>query len=322
MAAKHWSKMQERGNFLGIQILLFTHKLLGRKGLWIVLFPVVFYLFLTGKVARVASKVFLEQVNVYQDCKQPVTFKMQLTHFCSFADSALDKIDAWLGRITQRDIKYTNEHLFAELDEQNQGAIFIGSHLGNLEVCRALSQHRSSKKINVLVFTHHAVEFNKMLKKINPDVSVNLIQVTDMGPDLAILLKEKVEQGEIIVIVGDRTSTTTASRSVQVPFLGKNAPFSQGPFILAALLDCPVYFLFCLKDKKSKKYQVIFEHYSQSLKMPRRERQQALTLIITDYAQRLSYYAALYPYQWFNFYDFWKSDQQVVRDQSMENKCD
>ena len=33
MAVKHWSKMQERGNYLGIQTLLFTHKILGRKGL-------------------------------------------------------------------------------------------------------------------------------------------------------------------------------------------------------------------------------------------------------------------------------------------------
>jgi predicted LPLAT superfamily acyltransferase len=318
MGVKHWSKMQERGNYLGIQILLFSYKLLGRKGLWVILFPVVCYLFITGKVARDASKQFLQRVDNYNNNDDTVTVKRQLRHFCSFADSALDKIDAWLGRISQNDIQYTNQSLFNALYQQRQGAIFIGSHLGNLEVCRALSQHRSGPAINVLVFTHHAVEFNTMLKKINPDVAINLIQVTDMGPDLAILLKEKVEQGEIVVIVGDRTSTTTASRSVAVPFLGRDAAFSQGPFILAALLDCPVYFLFCLKDKQRNKYQVIFEHYSNSLKMPRAARQNRLTQVITDYAQRLSYYAALYPDQWFNFYDFWQHDQLVERDHSKE----
>lgn len=318
MAVKHWSKMQERGNYLGIQTLLFTHKILGRKGLWLILFPVVVYLFITGRIARAASKQFLQQVNLYTGTGQSVTLRQQLKHFCSFADSAFDKIDGWLGRISLSDIEYTNEHLFSQLNEQRQGAIFIGSHLGNLEVCRALSQHRSGKVINVLVFTHHAVEFNKMLKKINPNVAVNLIQVTDLGPGLAILLKEKIEQGEIIVIVGDRTSTTTAARSVQVPFLDKPAPFSQGPFILAALLDCPVYFLFCLKDQQSSKYHVIFEQYSNSLKMPRTQRQAILNQVITDYAQRLGHYAAQYPYQWFNFYDFWQNDQQVARDQAKE----
>ncbi|ASM56117.1 acyltransferase [Pseudoalteromonas nigrifaciens] len=318
MAVKHWSKMQERGNYLGIQTLLFTHKILGRKGLWLILFPVVVYLFITGRIARAASKQFLQQVNLYTGTGQSVTLRQQLKHFCSFADSAFDKIDGWLGRISLSDIEYTNEHLFSQLNEQRQGAIFIGSHLGNLEVCRALSQHRSGKVINVLVFTHHAVEFNKMLKKINPNVAVNLIQVTDLGPGLAILLKEKIEQGEIIVIVGDRTSTTTAARSVQVPFLDKPAPFSQGPFILAALLDCPVYFLFCLKDQQSSKYHVIFEQYSNSLKMPRTQRHAILNQVITDYAQRLGHYAAQYPYQWFNFYDFWQNDQQVARDQAKE----
>ena len=173
-----------------------------------------------------------------------------------------------------------------------------------------------------MVFTHHAVEFNKLLKSINPDVGINLIQVTDLGPDMAIMLKDKVEQGEIVVIVGDRTSTTTAGRVVEADFLGKPAPFSQGPFILAALLDCPVFHLFCLKDKLAggkRVYRVVFEKYADKLALPRKTRQQTLQKIVSDYAQRLSYYAAAYPYQWFNFYDFWQNDEQVSRDQNKEN---
>lgn len=322
MAAKHWSKMQERGNRLGMQILLFSYRILGRKGLWIILFPVVFYLFLTGKTARRASYAFLTQVRKVNGNDKVVTWRDSFRHFRCFADSAFDKIDAWLARIPQSNISYTNEALFIELDQHAQGAIFIGSHLGNLEVCRALSQHRSSKVINVLVFTHHAVEFNKLLKSINPDVAINLIQVTDLGPDMAIMLKDKVEQGEIVVIVGDRTSTTTAGRVIEADFLEKPAPFSQGPFILAALLDCPVFHLFCLKDKTADGkvfYRVIFEKYADKLVLPRKTRQQTLHKIVSDYAQRLSYYAAAYPYQWFNFYDFWQNDEHVSRDQNKEN---
>lgn len=318
MAVKHWSKMQERGNQLGMQILLLSYRLLGRKGLWLVLFPVLLYLFITGKTARIASLQFLTQVNHFNGSNKEASWRDSFRHFRSFANSAFDKIDAWLGRIKQSDIVYTNEALYKQLDEQCQGAVFIGSHLGNLEVCRALSQHRSSKRINVLVFTHHAVEFNKILKRTNPAVSVNLIQVTDLGPDIAILLKEKVEQGEIVVIVGDRTSSTSAGRVIECDFLGKPAPFSQGPFILAALLDCPVFFLFCLKDQSEQKglfYRVVFEKYADKLVLPRKTRQHALQLIISDYAARLAHYTALYPYQWFNFYDFWQNDHTVIRDQ-------
>ena len=95
-------------------------------------------------------------------------------------------------------------------------------------MCRALSQGRYAVTINVLVFTHHAVEFNKVLQQINADAQVNLIQVSDMSPTLAILLKQKIEQGEVIVIVGDRTSSSVAGRVILLSILRKPAPFFTG----------------------------------------------------------------------------------------------
>ena len=310
--AKHWSTMQERGTLLGMRILLGFYRLVGRKVLWLMLFPVVFYFYCTGKTQRKASITFLNQVESYKGQPIRAGFWQGLKHFCKFADSAFDKIDAWLGRISIDAIDYQNHEEFIKLQQSKQGAIFIGSHLGNLEVCRALSQGRYAVTINVLVFTHHAVEFNKVLKQINNDAQVNLIQVTDMSPTLAILLKQKIEQGEVIVIVGDRTSSSVAGRVNYCNFLGKPAPFSQGPFILASLLECPVYYLFCLKT--DNQYQVIFEKVADKLKFNRKTRQQDLQTTIQHFSDRLGHFASEYPYQWFNFYDFWTDDKQVSRD--------
>lgn len=310
--AKHWSTMQERGTLFGMRILLGFYRLVGRKVLWLMLFPVVFYFYCTGKTQRKASIAFLNQVESYKGQPIRAGFWQGLTHFCKFADSAFDKIDAWLGRISIDAITYQNHQEFTKLQQSKQGAIFIGSHLGNLEVCRALSQGRYAVTINVLVFTHHAVEFNKVLKQINNDAQVNLIQVTDMSPTLAILLKQKIEQGEVIVIVGDRTSSSVAGRVNYCNFLGKPAPFSQGPFILASLLECPVYYLFCLKT--DNQYQVIFEKVADKLKFNRKTRQQDLQTTIQHFSDRLGHFASEYPYQWFNFYDFWTDDKQVSRD--------
>ena len=310
--AKHWSTMQERGTLLGMRILLGFYRLVGRRVLWLMLFPVVFYFYCTGKTQRTASIAFLNQVAQHNN--QPVNagFWQGLKHFCKFADSAFDKIDAWLGKIPLDAIQYQNHEEFAELQKSKQGAIFIGSHLGNLEVCRALSQGRYAVTINVLVFTHHAVEFNKVLQQINADAKVNLIQVTDMSPTLAILLKQKIDDGEVIVIVGDRTSSSVAGRVNYCNFMGKPAPFSQGPFILASLLECPVYYLFCLKAHN--RYLVIFEKVADKLKFSRKTRQQDLQTTIQHFSDRLSFFASQYPYQWFNFYDFWTDDSKVSRD--------
>jgi len=308
---KHWSKAQERGTYFGMKTLLVIYKLLGRNVLSVILYPVIVYLYFTGKEGRLASKQYLNKVAKIKNWQRNVGHKQGIKHFYTFALSAFDKIDAWTGKITTKDIIYGNTHAFEDLNNKEQGAIFIGSHLGNLEVCRALSHGRYQTRINVLVFTHHAVEFNKVMQQINPDINVDLIQVSDVGADLAILLKERIDNGEIVVIVGDRTSVSTPGRVIYTDFLDEQAAFSQGPFILAALLDCPVYYLFCLKE--GSKYHVIFEHVADTLKMARKERQQKLEIIVKNYAKRLEFYCLKYPYQWFNFFDFWSDDQKVER---------
>lgn len=310
---QHWSTIDERGSLLGIKTLLYVYRIFGRHLLWIVLFPVVLFMFVTGSSARKASYKFFQRVHNFDDSTPQPSWLTSLKHFCRFADSAFDKLDAWLGRIPSHNITYHEDNTFRQLVEKKQGAIFIGSHLGNLEVCRALSSEKYTTPINVLVFTANAVKFNQVLQSINPRVALNMIQVDEMSPSLAVDLQEKVENGEMIVIVGDRTSVSTAGRVEYVPFLGEDAPFAHGPFILASLLKCPVYWLFCLKERK--KFKLVFEHFSEQVDLPRSRRKQALRGFITAYVARLEYYAAQYPFQWFNFFDFWQKDEAVYRNE-------
>lgn len=314
---KHWSKIQERGTYVGIQILLFVYRLFGRRILSFFLYPVVAYLYFTGGASKQASKEYWQRIFAVKNSSQTFTHRIGIAHFYSFAQSAFDKIDAWMGRITPDRVIYSEGHPIIELQEKQQGAVFIGSHLGNLEVCRALGHGRYQTRINVLVFTHHAVEFNKVMKKINADSNVDLIQATHVGADLAILIKARIDNGEILVIAGDRTSVTSQGRVIYSPFLGEPAAFSQGAFILASILDCPVYFLFCLKEQNN--YRIIFEHVADSLKFSRKDRQASLTAVVNKYAQRLEHYCLAYPNQWFNFFDFWQNDQNVIREENSPN---
>ena len=158
------------------------------------------------------------------------------------------------------------------------------------------------------------------MKKINPNANIDLIQAIEVSADLAILLKDRIDNGEILVIAGDRTSVSTKGRVVMSDFLGEPAQFSQGSFILASIMDCPVYFLFCLKE--GRKYKIIFEHVADSLKFARKTRQAELQSIVTKYAQRLEYYCLKYPFQWFNFFDFWQDDRNVVRDSHVKDKTE
>ncbi|WP_305465292.1 glycosyltransferase family 2 protein [Photobacterium leiognathi] len=307
---QHWSSHAERGTILGIKTLLAVYSLLGRKAFNVLLKAVMGYYYLTGKKARKASEDYLEQLESYaSDNQLALPSKLNsYDHLLSFGHTMLDKLVAWKGDYSENNLTIHGDEHFNELAKRQQGIVVLGSHLGNLELCRALSSRHPDIKINALVFTEHAERFNAVLKAINPDSDLNLIQVNELGADTAIMLQQKVEQGEWVVIVGDRTSVTKEQRVVWADFLGKPAPFPQGPFILASVLKVPVYTLFGLRDdsQATLHFDVYFEPFSEQLILPRKTREMALQETVQQYASRLESYTIKAPLQWYNFFNFWQ----------------
>lgn len=305
----HWSRTQERGTVLGIKLLLAIYTLLGRGVFNLILRGVMRYYHLTGKRARNASEQYLFQLKAYAE-QQNIELPAELTsynHLLSFGHTMLDKLAAWKGDFSAENLTIHGQDQFENMVANQQGVLILGSHLGNIELCRALGRRHSNIKINALVFTEHAERFNSVMKAVNPQSDLNLIQVTSMGPDTAILLQQKLEQGEWIVIVGDRTSTSKEGRSVWAEFLGKEAPFPQGPFMLASVLKAPVFLLFGLRDDSQAKphFNVYFEHFSDRIELPRKTREQSLKQVVQQYADRLQHYTLKAPLQWYNFFNFW-----------------
>ncbi|CAH6886439.1 Acyltransferase [Vibrio chagasii] len=305
----HWSRTQERGTVLGIKLLLAIYTLLGRGVFNLILRGVMRYYHLTGKRARNASEQYLFQLKAYVE-QQNIELPGELTsynHLLSFGHTMLDKLAAWKGDFSVENLTIQGQDQFENMVANKQGVLILGSHLGNIELCRALGRRHSNIKINALVFTEHAERFNSVMKAVNPQSDLNLIQVTSMGPDTAILLQQKLEQGEWIVIVGDRTSTSKESRSVWAEFLGKEAPFPQGPFMLASVLKAPVFLLFGLRDdsQANPHFNVYFEHFSDRIELPRKTREQSLKQVVQQYADRLQHYTLKAPLQWYNFFNFW-----------------
>ena len=99
-----------------------------------------------------------------------------------------------------------------------------------------MAQLDGSKVINALVFSENAQRFKQIMDEMAPDAGLNLMPVTDIGPDTAIALKEKLDRGEWVAIVGDRIAVNPQRggdwRVIWSEFMGHPAPFPQGPFIL------------------------------------------------------------------------------------------
>lgn len=303
---QHWAGISERGSLLGMRVLLWIYRHLGRLPLLIILHPVMLYFSVFGGAARRASRQYLTTLYRHQGRQDNPRWIDIYRHFYAFGVASLDKVASWTGKIRRDDLVFHHEHNFDKISASGKGAVFLGSHLGNLEVCRALGEKNRRFRINAIVFHRHAQKFQALLRQAAPDVELNLIQVDQIDMDTTIRLKQKVDEGEIIIIVGDRTPVNSVDRVLYADILGIPAPFSIGPFILASVMDCPTYLLFCLKEQGS--YHVHLEAFADSLKFPRAQREQRLQEKIQDYADRLGYHCARVPEQWFNFYDFWHED--------------
>jgi predicted LPLAT superfamily acyltransferase len=172
-------------------------------------------------------------------------------------------------------------------------------------MARALGVREGALKVNAIVYTAHAQRFLGVLKRANPAVAENVVEVDELGPETAIALRDKVDRGEILVIAGDRTPPSGNGRVVTADFFGAPANFPEGPFVLAHILECPVYLLVCLRE--AGHYRVYLELLAERVHLPRGNRHAALQSHVQDFARRLERHCLRAPLQWFNFYDFWRS---------------
>lgn len=301
--SKRWSDIEEVGVYWLMRVALFLRLLLGGALFRVVLFPVVTYYFLMSKQARRASLDYLLHLEHFApNIKVQANTLYVYKHFLSFGQSIIDKLAAWNGCISMQDIVVHGGDAFSGLIERNEGAMILGAHLGNNEVSRALASIDKGVKLNILVHTRHARNFNRLLDDVSKENCMELIQVTELTPAIAIILEQKVSQGEFVFIVGDRVPVNS-DRILQASFLGEPAFFAQGPFILASLLKCPVYTLFCLRHKN--KYHIYFELFAERISLPRKNRMPTLQKYVELFSGRLEKYCLLAPLQWFNFYHYW-----------------
>ncbi|URN99061.1 glycosyltransferase family 2 protein [Leclercia adecarboxylata] len=308
---QHWAKQQEVKGLYGMRLMLRVWQLLGRRAFTLLLWPVIAVYWLTARPARQASQQWIARVSeTLARRQQPKPARLNsFFHFMRFGHAMLDKVASWQGELKlDRDVLFApgaREKLDLTVPE---GKLLLASHLGDVEACRALAQIKGGKTVNALVFSDNAQRFKQIMQEMAPQAGLNLIPVTDIGPETAILLKEKIDRGEWVTIVGDRIAVDPQRggnwRVVWSDFMGQPAPFPEGPFILASLMRCPVVLIFALRQQQ--KLHIHCEDFADPLLLPRGERQQALQQTVDRYAQRLEHFALQAPLDWFNFFDFWR----------------
>ena len=271
--SRHWAQHQERGSFWLMKLTATLVRLLGRRVLSPLIHVIVGYFFLFGRRARRSAWQYQQRLSAWNGGQTPAPSQWQVfRQFMAFADALLDKLDVWNGRLRLEDIEIDDPAQLRTQLRGERGQMLVGAHLGNLEVCRALAELGEQVTMNVLVHTRHAERFNRLLGEAGA-TNLRLIQVSELDPAVMLQLSERLERGEWLAI------------------------------------GCPLNLLFCLKLQG--RYRVTLEPFAERVQWRRGQRDQVIAEWTTRYAQRLAHYCSQAPLQWFNFYPFWKTDDDA-----------
>ena len=300
----HWAEFSEAGALWGIRFLFFCYRVGGKPLFKLFLAPVITYFFLFRSSNRRASVDYIRRIQqrlpAYHSRN---TYVLSFQQFWNFALAVIDKLAVWMGNISRQDTTVCRGDIITRLCDRGQGAILLISHLGNFEICRALSADRKNFRLTVLMHTQHAENFNRLLQEQQQDRDIEIIQVTEITPATAMMLNERLERGEFIAISGDRVAINNPDSNIVVNFMGDTAYLPAGPFILAAILKAPLVSIFCLREQG--RYHIYFDWLSERVECSRRLRQETIERLAQAYAGLIENYCYKAPLQWFNFYDFW-----------------
>jgi len=267
----------------------------GRRAGRVILRVIAAYFFLFAPQARRASIEYLQRV-----LGRRPTMRDRFRQVMTFATTIHDRIYLLHDRFDLFDITVAGEDLMQDRVRAGGGAFLAGSHLGSFEVIRAAGRRQPDLKVAMVAYEANARKINAMIAAINPALAAGTVALGSAESMLRV--QALLDEGAFVGMLADRTPGGEATQAVQ--FLGGPAKFPIGPMRLAALLRRQVILMVGVHCGGNR-YRVAFESIADFSGVARHERENAIRTAVARYAGRLESYCRQYPYNWFNFFDFW-----------------
>lgn len=287
----------ERSNTLAIRFIVWVALTLGRGIARLFLYPICLYFFLFAGAARAASKKYLRKV-LGREPRISDGFR----HIHTFASTILDRVFLLNGRFDKFDVRTHMDDATRGLIASRQGCILLGAHLGSFEITRVYAHEIQGPPASVVMYEENARKLNAVLNAINPDLAQQVIGLGKI--DSMLKVEQALQRGEFIGILADR-GLEHGGASVTCDFLGEPAKFPVGPLRMAYILKCPVL-LMAGVYRGGNRYDLYFEKLADMRVSDGMSRDEMLRQAVRRYVDGVEQHCRNAPYNWFNFYDFWK----------------
>jgi predicted LPLAT superfamily acyltransferase len=291
---------RKRGNRLGFWFFRTVAHLFGLVGAYGFLYFVGLYYMLFDRPIVVATLAYTRR-RFPDHC----LFRQLFDAYLLFVSQGKCLIDRYAIAAGSSDfaIDIVGYDRVRELAAQEKGFILLTAHLGNWQAAMT-ALNRFEKPVHLMMRPEDNRAVKDALNIDSEEENVRIIS-TDDPLNSVIEAMKAISSGNLVSIMGDRTYGFSATEAT---FLGGEVRFPYSAFSLAAAAQCPVVILLSAKVGV-KKYVVDVSHIIEAPAGARGKKNEAVKAAVQEFADVLTEYVTLHPYQWFAFRDVWKSNE-------------
>ncbi len=284
-------KGQSRGTVLGLRIYVFIIRNLGLYPAYFVLwFVVLYFIFFSFTSTRSTFYLFRRRLghSFFRSCTD-----VFLSYF-TFGRIQIDRLAIGAGMEERFSFHFDGVENIKELLKENQGGILLTAHIGNFNLAKHFfTDKKYPVNINLVMSD---LEHRQIKNYVNSVTGKSHVKTIVLKDDLSHIFRmhKALDNNELLVFAADRYLEN--SKTYTQEFMGKPVQFPQGPFKLAIRNNIPVLFVHIMRERKFH-YHFYARRYENSEKSARN--------LLKSYLENLESLVRKYPYQWYNYYDYW-----------------
>lgn len=295
MAAQWEGK--SRGTVIAYKLYFFFIKNVGRNFSYFILHFIVLYFCIFSVKSSKAIYTYLRKRQGFSKLKS--FFGIYKSYYI-FGQTLVDKAAISSGFKKRYTYDFDGTELITDLLEKGNGGILISAHVGNFEVSEFFFDVVGTDvldKISLVTWDQEHQKIKDYMESVTSESSIKFILIKD---DMSHIFEihKAISKGEIVCFTGDRYIEGT--KFLEEDLLGAKAKFPLGPFLLASKLSIPVLFVYVMKET-NKHYQL----YARSIQVKRGDAKG----ILKAFTENLEWILSKYPFQWFNYFDFWNDNK-------------
>ena len=216
---------------------------------------------------------------------------------CMFSQVVIDRFAMYAGKHFKVEIEGF-EH-FQHLTRQASAFVQLSSHIGNYEMA-GYTLTSYDKQLNALVFYGEKQTIMENRMDMFANKNIRMIPVKNDMSHL-FLIDHALQQGEIVSMPADRIFGS--QKYVVTHLLGAEVKLPLGPFSVATIRGLRVLAVNVMKSS-TKCYKIYVTPLDYDREAPRKSQ---ISQLAQGYTTELERMLTMYPTQWYNYFDYWKS---------------